>query len=82
MRETDELVVVEAILAKASCGDTHTAVDVAVEASLGTVILLKIGDELLGGRGQTESLGLTLEAFPRLQNLLLGGSCSRFNGRI
>jgi hypothetical protein len=46
--EADELIVVNAVLTETACGDTHTAVDVTVETSLGTVILLKIGNELLG----------------------------------
>ena len=79
MGKANELIVVEAILTKSACGDTHTAIDVAVESGLRTVILLKVGDELLGSRGQTECLGLTLIALPRLKNLLLGGLVFKLN---
>ena len=66
MRKAYELVVVNDVLAESAAGHAHTAVEVTVEVCLGTVILLKVGDELLGSRGQTESLGLTLIILPSL----------------
>ena len=48
VRHTDKLVVKERILAQTSAGDAHSAVDLAVELDLGTRIVIKISDELLG----------------------------------
>ena len=73
MGQTHELVVEVAVLAEAADGHAHTAVDVAVKSGLRTVILLEVSDELLGGVGQLQLLGQTLEVSPCLQDLLLGG---------
>ena len=48
MRHADKFVVEERILAQTSAGDAHSAVDIAVELDLGTRIVIKISDELLG----------------------------------
>ena len=73
MRETYELIIVEGVLTESACGNAHTAVDVTVKLRLGTVILLKVGDELCGCGGESKCLRLALKRTPRLKDLLLGG---------
>jgi hypothetical protein len=48
VRKTYELVVVNAVLAKTSAGNAHTAVKITVNARLRSVLFLKISNELLG----------------------------------
>ena len=43
-----ELIVVDLILAESADSNAHAAVNITVELCLGTIILLKVGDELLG----------------------------------
>ena len=52
VREANELIVVEAILTESACAYAHSAVKVTVEPCLGAIVLLEIGDELLGSRGK------------------------------
>ena len=73
MGKTDELIIVHRVLAESADRYAHTAVDVAVKLGLGTVILLKTGDKLLGSGGKTQLLGLALKALLCLKDLLLGG---------
>ena len=78
MGKTNELVVVNDVLAKSACSHAHTAVDIAVELSLRTVIFFKICDELLGSVGKTKLLGKSLEILPLLKDLFLGGLIFEF----
>ena len=71
MRETYELIVIELILTETSDCNTHTAIDIAVESSLRTIILLEVCDKLCGSTGKTKLLGLTGEFCPSLEDILL-----------
>ena len=64
--QAHEFVVVLAVGAEAAGGDGHSPLQVPVQPYLGTVGLLKVVDELLGGGGQLQLLGPALEAPPRL----------------
>ena len=56
MSQSHELVIEQGILSQTAQGNTHTAVDIPIQLRLGTVILLEIGDELLGCVGQAQKL--------------------------
>ena len=71
--EAYELVIVLRILAETSRRNCHAALDVAVEFSLRTVVLLEVVDELLGSARELELLRYALEVSPQLEYLLLGG---------
>ena len=73
MRQSDELPLEQVILAQTSCSHAHTALNVAVKLSLGIVVFLEVGDELLRRVGELKLLGLALECRPSFKDLLLGG---------
>ena len=71
--QTDELVVVLAVLAQTAEGDGHTALEVAVQLGLRHIVFLEIFEELLGCRGEFQLLRTAREIVPLLDDLLLGG---------
>ena len=71
MRQTYKAPVEVIIFAQSACGDTHSAVYIPLGMRLRAVVLLKIGDKLLGRVRQSELLRLAAEAAPALKYLLL-----------
>ena len=72
MGETDELPVVNRILAEAADRDPHTAFVVHIERDLRTVILFHVADKLLRCAGQLVLLRKSAEVDKLLNELLLG----------
>ena len=62
--EAHELVVVLGVRPQAAHGHGHAVLQVPVQPGLGAVRLLKVVQELLGGRGQGQLLSTALEARP------------------
>ena len=55
--QTHELIVVLGVGPQAAQGDSHAALQLPVQLGLGTVGLLKVVEELLGGGGRGQLLG-------------------------
>lgn len=72
MGQADKLVVILAVFPETSDGYAHAMLLIPVEPGLGHVVLLKVGQELLGSRGQVQTLGLSGKLLPAAENLLLG----------
>ena len=67
MRQAYKAPVEVIILAQSACGDAHSAVDIPLGMRLRAVVLLKVGDKLLGRVRQSELLRLTAEAAPAIK---------------
>src|SRR5699024_12330238 len=59
---------------QASDGYRHAVLQIPVQPGLGTILLLKIVEELLGGGGKIQFLGRSAEGGPVGLDLLHGGS--------
>ena len=73
MRQTYELPVVYDILSQTTGRYCHAALYVAIQLRLGTIILFKVVDELLGGGGELQLLSAALKTGPDVLDLLNGG---------
>ena len=73
MGQAHKFVVVLAVGAQASGGDSHAALQLPVGPGLRTVGLLEVVDKLLGGGGEVQLLSPALEVFPDVLDLLLRG---------
>ena len=69
--KSDKLVIKQCILAESACCDAHSAVDISVKTCLGTVIFLKIGNELFGRGGKCNAFGKPLVVLPSGKDLFL-----------
>ena len=70
--EADELIVVLGVRPQAADGHRHAVFQHPVQTGLGTVVLLKVVEELLGSGGEVQLLGLPAEGGPVRLDLLDG----------